>query len=69
MSNPGRRPTAPQLSGPERHIGIIGDLHCDHKSTTDAIDRLKGLDYETIVCCGDIMDPKGNLDDLDKTHR
>ncbi len=52
-------------------IGIIGDVHAEHEHLDTAIQHLKALDAEIIICTGDIADGTGNLDrcvELLQTH-
>ena len=37
-------------------IAIISDVHCDHGALEDALDQIRRLDCEHILCCGDLVD-------------
>ncbi|MGV0036427.1 MAG: metallophosphoesterase family protein [Candidatus Azotimanducaceae bacterium WSBS_2022_MAG_OTU7] len=42
-----------------KKLGIIGDVHAEHHRLEAALEHLKSLETDAIVCTGDIVDGKG----------
>ncbi|MDG2045650.1 MAG: metallophosphoesterase family protein [Halioglobus sp.] len=42
-----------------RKLGVIGDVHAEHRRLSSAIKYLQSLDVDAIVCTGDIVDGLG----------
>jgi predicted phosphodiesterase len=47
---------------PLRHIGLIGDVHCQAERLETAIVHLQAAGVEAIVCTGDLTDGFGDID-------
>lgn len=45
-----------------RRIGLIGDVHAEHRSLDIALEFLHGQALDAILCTGDLADGKGSLD-------
>src|SRR5437868_5366755 len=45
-----------------RRIGIIGDVHARDGALATAIEALRGMGAETLLCTGDIVDGQGSVD-------
>lgn len=48
------------MSAPTK-IGVIGDVHCEHQSLVLAIETLKSVGVESIICTGDLPTGPGQI--------
>lgn len=69
MLRRGRRqnPVTRSIAGDEintatRRIGLIGDVHAEHRFLDIALEFLHGQSLDAILCTGDLADGKGSLD-------
>jgi predicted phosphodiesterase len=46
-------------AGKIKKLGVIGDVHAEHQRLGAALSHLQGLDTDSIVCTGDIVDGIG----------
>ncbi len=50
------------ISGRSRRIGLIGDVHAEHRFLDIALGFLYGQSLDVILCTGDLADGAGSLD-------
>lgn len=44
-----------------RRIGALGDVHCEDQHLAAALDHLRGLGVEAVLCVGDVVDGRGDV--------
>ncbi len=44
-----------------RRIGAVGDVHCEDEHLALALDHLQGLEVGAILCVGDLVDGRGDV--------
>ncbi len=45
-----------------KRIGIVGDVHAEHRHLDMALEHLAQLNVDTILCTGDLADGSGDID-------
>lgn len=53
-------------------IGVIGDVHAEHEHLRAALEYLQSIGVDEVVCTGDVVDGKGDLEaciDLLRLHK
>ncbi len=48
-----------------RRVGLIGDVHTEHRRLARAIDHLLALEVDRLLCVGDLADGPGDGPDVD----
>ncbi len=61
-----RASVAPPNRLETRKLGLIGDVHTEHGMLLRAIDHLRSLHCDLLVCTGDIPDGAGTAADVDR---
>jgi predicted phosphodiesterase len=46
-----------------KNIGVIGDIHAENGRLKASLDFLRNLELDTILCTGDIVDGRGDVND------
>jgi predicted phosphodiesterase len=50
------------VTGPARRVGLIGDVHAEHRRLDASLEFLLGQGVDAICCTGDIADGVGDVD-------